>query len=166
MWRLFACNPRLATTIIRFMFRAIAFLLIAAGGLQGQNTEPSKAHAQALCTVLFESSPQRSSRVNNEAKACLDEVFLNARNHPDAMIFIVGNSAAGELNGTRLAAQRAVNVRDYLVSEKGLEESSVQVRSGASQERTARTFLVPREAEFDLDVPGAKPVDQRLVKPH
>jgi hypothetical protein len=110
-----------------------------------------------LCTIQFGRDPQRPSRVDNEAKACLDEIALNLQRSTDATIAIVGNAAAGERGGKKLATQRAVNTKAYLVSEKGIDASRIAVYSGSQDGKTAFTALVPAGATFDAT--GDTPVE-------
>ena len=40
---------------------------------------PPLPHATALCSISFDKDLKRPTRVDNEAKACLDDVALNAQ---------------------------------------------------------------------------------------
>ncbi|MGA2369355.1 MAG: OmpA family protein, partial [Candidatus Korobacteraceae bacterium] len=80
---------------------------------------------------------KRPWRVDNTAKAILDDVASKLKNDPNAKIVIVGY-ADGEkapMEGTgknrhpmNLAAQRAVNAKAYLVQQQGIDPSRVEVR--------------------------------------
>ncbi len=111
----------------------------------------------------------RPARVNNEAKACLDDVALNAQQKADATLVLVGNSAPvpekhgrhhrrHEMTADELAAQRAVNTKDYLVTDKGIDASRIQVRTGTSGQNEVGDYLVPSGANFDNDVSGTSQV--------
>ncbi len=63
--------------------------------------------------------------MDNEGKACLDDLALNLQRSTDAKLYVVGNAASGEKNGPKLAAERAVNTKDYLVKEKGIDASRI-----------------------------------------
>jgi outer membrane protein OmpA-like peptidoglycan-associated protein len=102
-----------------------------------------------LCSIQFDHDPQRPSRVDNDAKACLDEIALNLQQSTDATIAVVGNAAAGEKGGKKLATERAVNTKTYLVSEKGIDASRIAVYSGSQDGKTVSTTLVPAGATFD-----------------
>ena len=102
-----------------------------------------------LCSIQFGRDPRRPSRVDNEAKACLDEIALNLQRSTDATIAIVGNAAGGERGGKKLAAERAVNTKAYLVSEKGIDPSRIAVYSGSQDGKTVSTTLIPAGATFD-----------------
>jgi hypothetical protein len=133
------------------------------------------AHTQALCSIGFEKDRMRPARVDNEAKACLDEVALNLQKQSDAMAVVVGNSTAAEKaphKGHRrhveveyLAAQRAVNTKNYLVMEKGIDASRVSIATGTADEQKVESYLVPSGANFAADVTGTTPVDESTVKP-
>src|ERR1019366_9174313 len=78
-----------------------------------------------LCSIRFERDAHRPSRVDNEAKACLDEIALNLQQSSDAKLAIVGNAGSHERGIKKLAAERAVNTKAYLVKEKGVESSRI-----------------------------------------
>ncbi len=136
---------------------------------------PPPPKTQALCSVSFDRDAKRPTRVDNEAKACLDDVALNAQQKADATIVVVGNSAplpepkhkhhhAHEVSAADLAAQRAVNTKDYLVTDKGIDASRILVKSGTSGQNEVGDYLVPAGANFDGDVPGTTGVDETAVK--
>ena len=63
------------------------------------------------------------------------------------------------------AAQRAVNAKDYLVTEQGIDASRISVATGTTDGQTEENYLVPAGATFSTDVPGTLPVDETTVKP-
>jgi outer membrane protein OmpA-like peptidoglycan-associated protein len=118
-----------------------------------------------LCTVAFGRDKARPARVDNEAKACLDEVALALQRSSDAKLALVGNGNARENNakaGRRgtVAAQRAVNTKDYLVSEKGIDASRINVYTGTGDEQTVTTTLIPTGA--NMNTAGATPVPETV----
>jgi hypothetical protein len=115
-----------------------------------------------LCSIHFERDVHRPSRVDNEAKACLDQVALNMRQNADARLAIVANASADEKNGQRIAAERAVNTKAYLVSDKGIDASRIDAYTGSLNGMTASTTLIPSGAT--LDATGDTPVDESAVK--
>ena len=128
-------------------------------------------HTQALCSISFEKDKQRPARVDNEAKACLDEVALDLERQPDAKAVVVGEATAKERTPKNkhvkvedLAAERAVNVKEYLVTEKGIDASRVSAATGATDSRTVEDYLVPSGADFTADVTGTTAVDETVVK--
>jgi hypothetical protein len=64
-----------------------------------------------------------------------------------------------------LAAERAVNTKEYLVTEKGIDASRVSVATSATDGQTAQDYLVPSGATFSNDVMGTTPVNETAVKP-
>jgi hypothetical protein len=131
------------------------------------------AHSQALCSITFQKANQPPARVDNEAKACLDQVAVNLQNQADAKVVVVGESTADERAPKKrrhaaeenLAAQRAVNTKEYLVTDKGIDPSRVIVATGSTDGQTVEDYLVPAGATFTTDVQGTTPVDENAVKP-
>jgi len=64
-----------------------------------------------------------------------------------------------------LAAQRAVNTKQYLVTEKGIDASRISVATGTQDSQSVQDYLVPSGANFASDVAGTTPVDESTVKP-
>jgi len=142
---------------------------------------PPQPKTQALCSISFSTDKKRPTRVDNEAKACLDEVALDLQRQADAKAVVVGESNAKEndltakqekiaakrkkATVTRFAAQRAVNAKDYLVTEKGIDASRVTTATGTTDGQTVEDYLVPAGANFSTDVQGTTPVDESTVKP-
>lgn len=137
---------------------------------------PPPPKTQTLCTVDFSRDTRRPTRVNNEAKACLDDVAGSAQQKPDSTLVLVGNSAPlpehkgrrhrrHEMTAEDLAAQRAVNTKDYLVTDKGIDANRIQMRTGTSGQNEVQDYLVPSGANFDNDVPGTTAVNESSVKP-
>ena len=142
---------------------------------------PAVPHAQALCSISFGTDKERPTRVDNEAKACLDEVALDLQRQSDATAVVVGEADAHEKQITareekfaqshkhahveHFAAQRAVNTKNYLVKEKGIESSRITVMTGVADGKTAENYLIPSGATFANDVQGTAPVDETNLKP-
>jgi outer membrane protein OmpA-like peptidoglycan-associated protein len=116
-----------------------------------------KPVTSALCSVQFGRDVRRPSRVDNEAKACLDEIALNMQRNSDAKLAIVGNAQSGEKRGAKLAAERAANTKAYLVSDKGIDASRIAIYTGTANEATAASTLIPAGAT--LDTAGDTPVE-------
>jgi hypothetical protein len=137
---------------------------------------PPAPKTQALCTITFDRDKKRPSRVDNEAKACLDDIALTAQRQADAKLAITGNSEPVKVLGkatpakekkateetSKLAAERAVNEKAYLVGEKGIDASRISVYSGTQSANNATTTLIPAGAT--LDMTGITPVDESAVK--
>lgn len=136
---------------------------------------PPAPKTQTLCSINFDRDKRRPTRVDNEAKACLDDVALNAQRSADAKVVVVGNETDKEKAEAAktakrkhplpdFAAQRAVNTKDYLVKEKGIDASRIEVRTGSAGSKEVENYLVPAGANFDSDVPGTTAVDESGVK--
>jgi len=102
-----------------------------------------------LCTIQFERDVRRPGRVDNEAKACLDEIALNLQRNSDARIAVIGNAWSQEKGGKKLAGERAVNTKAYLVKEKGIDASRIAVYAGSADKSDVTTTLIPAGATFD-----------------
>jgi outer membrane protein OmpA-like peptidoglycan-associated protein len=142
---------------------------------------PPVPHTEALCTIGFDKDLKRPTRVDNEAKACLDEVALSLQKQSDAKAVVVGTSDAKEKDKLakeekaesrkkhprpvqNLAAERAVNTKEYLVTEKGIDAARVSVATSSEDGQKVEDYLVPSGASFSADVSGSTPVDETAVK--
>ena len=122
----------------------------------------------------------RPTRVDNEAKACLDQVALDLKQQADAKAVVVGQSDDKEKAKTEkeqkfaehhkrakvedYAAQRAVNAKEYLVTDQGIDASRISVATVPTDGQSAQNYLVPAGADFSTDVSGTTPVDESMVK--
>jgi outer membrane protein OmpA-like peptidoglycan-associated protein len=87
--------------------------------------------------------------VDNEAKACLDEVALTLQRSSDAKLAIVGNASSAEKGRSKLASERAINTKEYLVKEKGIDSMRITVYTGSQDGKVVSTVLIPAGATFD-----------------
>jgi outer membrane protein OmpA-like peptidoglycan-associated protein len=117
---------------------------------------PAQAEASKLNTVEFK---RNSPRVDNAAKAILDEVALRLQRDADAKVVLVGLADTSEAGGKKLAAQRAFNTKAYLVTEKGIDASRVETRTGTEAGTETAIWLVPAGATFKV------PDTQVVVQP-
>ena len=122
-----------------------------------------KPETKSLCSISFDRDAKRPTRVDNEAKACLDDITLSAQQDPTSKLAVVGSGASDEKDATTRAAQRAVNEKDYLVTEKGVDASRISVYTGTAGTKSSATTLIPDGATFDTT--GLTPVDESAVKP-
>jgi outer membrane protein OmpA-like peptidoglycan-associated protein len=119
---------------------------------------------------------KRPWRVDNTAKAILDDVASRLKADPNAKIAIVGY-ADGEkapMEGTGknrhpmdLAAQRAVNAKAYLVQQQGIDPGRIDVRKGTGKSETADIDWIPQGADAASApiLQGTTQVDESVVKP-
>jgi outer membrane protein OmpA-like peptidoglycan-associated protein len=117
----------------------------------------AKPVTSALCSIQFDRDVRRPSRVDNEAKACLDEITLNLQRNSDANLAIAGNASSGEKGGRKLAVERAVNTKAYLVREKGIDSTRIAIYSGSQDGKMVSATLIPTGAT--LDTTGLTPVE-------
>ncbi len=107
---------------------------------------PPAPQVSARTPIQFIERPKQKYipwRVDNEAKAILDDDASALKNEPNAKLVIVGY-ADGEkqpMIGTGkkkhamdLAAQRAVNAKAYLVQQQGIDPSRIEVRKGTGKD--------------------------------
>jgi hypothetical protein len=99
-----------------------------------------------LCSISFERDRKRPVRVDNEAKGCLDEIALTLNRESSAKLIIVGKHSADETPDA--AAQRDLNVAQYLTQEKGIDPSRIELRTGGELTRSLDSILVPPGATF------------------
>jgi OmpA family len=115
-------------------------------------------------------------RVDNEAKAILDDDANALKNDPNAKLVIVGyadgEKGPQEGKGKKrhamdLAAQRAVNAKAYLVQEQGIDPGRIEVRKGTGKDHVADIFWVPQGADINTAplLQGTTAVDETTVKP-
>lgn len=103
--------------------------------------------ARKLCSVSFERDRKRPVRVDNEGKACLDDIALQLTRDPSATLVVVGKHSATEK--PEAAAERTLNVKQYMTDEKRIDSSRLQVRTGDSTGRMVDDVLVPQGATWD-----------------
>jgi hypothetical protein len=137
---------------------------------------PPAPVTSSLCAITFDKDKARPTRVDNEAKACLDDVTLSEQRDTTAKLAVVGNSEPVKVIGHKTprkeelatkmtekhAAERAVNAKEYLVTEKGLDASNISVYTGTAGTNSVATTLIPSGAT--LDMTGLTPVDEAAVK--
>lgn len=106
------------------------------------------------CGPIF--FPFNSARINNEHKACLDDIALRLQQDPRATVIIDGHRDASERVGISLT--RANNARDYLVTEKGIDSARITIRNygdtcahesgDANLNRRVEFYILPDQAQM------------------
>ena len=140
---------------------------------------PAAPQVSARTPIQFIPRPQQKYipwRVDNEAKAILDDDASALKNDPNAKLVIVGY-ADGEpqpkigmgkkKHAMDLAAQRAVNAKAYLVQQQGIDPGRIEVRKGTGKDHVADIFWVPQGADTASAslLQGTTPVDESMVTP-
>jgi hypothetical protein len=123
---------------------------------------PPAPVAQKLCSVSFERDRKRPVRVDNEAKGCLDDIALAMNRQADAVLVVVGKHDPQELPDA--AAERTLNVKQYLAEEKGIDPNRIEIRTGETTGRTVDNVLVPPGASWDTE--GTASFDPTRVQRH
>ena len=123
---------------------------------------PPAPVSQKLCSVSFERDKKRPVRVDNEAKGCLDDIALALNRESDAVLVVVGKHDPEEKPDA--AAERTLNVKQYLTEEKGIDPNRIEVRTGESTGRTVDNVLVPPGATWDTE--GTTSFDPTHVQRH
>ncbi len=125
---------------------------------------PPQVLTQQLCTISFDRDAKRPTRVDNEAKACLDDIALALQRDPGAKLGVVGSADPSERTATQRAAERAVNEKAYLVNDKGIDSSRILVFTGPTGTKTDSNTLIPTGASTP-DMSADTPVDESAVHP-
>ena len=130
---------------------------------------PPPPTASKLNEIVFPNE-KKPWRVDNTAKAILDDVALRLQREPDAKAVVVGEMDPSEaplvkkLKLTNLPASRAVNTKQYLVTEKGNILSRIETRTGTAAGNRAEIWIVPAGATFNQA--DTTPIDENAVKPN
>jgi hypothetical protein len=92
----------------------------------------------------------KPARVDNTCKAALDDVALRLQREPDAKAVIVGESDPKE-KPANVKAMRAINTKEYLVTEKQIDATRLETRTGGDEGKRVEIWIVPA---------GSTPFDQ------
>jgi hypothetical protein len=145
----------------------------------GVENPPPPPQCSARTPIEFVQRPHQKYipwRVDNTAKAILDDDASALKNDPNAKIVVVGYAdnepPVYEGKGKKrqqvdLAAQRAVNTKAYLVQQQGIDPSRIEVRKGTGKDHVADIFWIPQGADSGSCalLQGTTPVDESVVKP-
>jgi hypothetical protein len=93
---------------------------------------PAVKAPPAAVTCVAGGFPRNLARLTNVDKACLDDVATRLRQDPRSRVIVIGHADSGERFPEVVARQRAEAVKDYLVRERGIEESRITTRSAAA----------------------------------
>lgn len=120
-----------------------------------------KARTRELCLVLFDEGSENSAILNSQAKICLDIIAQTLQRSASARIALIGNTGTPQDASERSLEQerkdataRATSSRDYLVQQKGIGPSRVQVYVGT----------LKNDGPEDIDQSEAEMVAGRTVK--
>lgn len=119
---------------------------------------PPVISTQQLCAITFNNDKKRPTRVDNEAKACLDDIASNLKRSSDAKLAITGNGDG------KMGAERAVNEKAYLTTGEagaGIDPSRIMVFSGNDGSNSVTNTLIPAGATMGS---YGTPVDESMIK--
>jgi hypothetical protein len=124
---------------------------------------PPAPTVSQLCMITFDRDLRRPSRIDNEARACLDDVILTLKRSSDSRLFVVGHALSSEPAAAQRAAQRAVDAKDYLVRAGGIDASRILVFVGSLNSKEVEQLLAPSGANPAIQ--NTQPIDETRVKP-
>jgi hypothetical protein len=110
-------------------------------------------------TARASASKTKPARVDNAAKAVLDDAALRLQREPSSTAVIVGYGKDTKTE-KHLAARRALNAKYYMVSEKGLDAARIAVRSSDENKSSVDIWIIPAGATFNGE--GTSAVDSSL----
>ena len=71
--------------------------------------------------------PRNRSRLNNVDKACLDDLASRLKTDPRSRVVAIGHADSAERDPDALGTRRADAVKVYLVKERGIDETRIEV---------------------------------------
>jgi hypothetical protein len=131
---------------------------------------PPPPQASKINEIAF--TKPYASRVDNTAKAILDDVALRLQREPDSKAVVIGQTDPQETSRTRsknLAALRAANTKDYLVTEKGIDPNRIETRTDGANGMRTEIWIVPNGATFNdpnTQVTDVKPAKAPAHRAH
>jgi len=143
-WRTTA--GRIVGTGASVMFESTGMTPPASATITVRVTDGRGGSAESTCNVRMEAPaakaevvtciaggfPRNLARLNNVDKACLDDVATRLKGDPRSRVIIVGHADSQERFPEVIARKRGEAAKDYLVKERGIEESRITVRSAAA----------------------------------
>lgn len=117
--------------------------------------EPSRAG-----DLMFKAN---SARVDNAAKAMLDDLALRLQRETGSAMMLAGYAAEGESG--RLSSTRAGNAMNYLVNEKGIDAARVHTGDGGRGGQIVQMWYVPAGAQMPTVAPSAPAAVKPGAKP-
>ncbi len=125
--------------------------------------KPPEVVSETLAGECQFKNARRTSRVDNECKAALDDISLRLEREPNSKMIVVGYAQAEEKGDVeKLAAMRAFNAKSYLTQGEGkqqIDPSRIEVRRGAAPgDKKADLYFLPEGATFSKT--DTVPVDE------
>jgi outer membrane protein OmpA-like peptidoglycan-associated protein len=102
--------------------------------------------------IEFNRNAKRPTRVDNEAKAELDRYADALAARPDVGAVLVGRAGANGGSVSKhvlsVASRRAINTKDYMVKEKGIDSGRIEPRAGRGDGQITELWILPPAATF------------------
>lgn len=117
---------------------------MSASAVTTVNVEAAPVAPPTVSKVNDLEFPPNSARVDNRAKAMLDDLALRLQRDPNSTVVLNGTAESNET--PRLATQRAQNAMGYLTQAKGIDSKRILTKSGAQHGRTVEVWSVPAGA--------------------
>ena len=144
-------------------------------GLTGTCTTSVQVTAPPTCVNIedwgectFEKDPKRPARVDNDCKDTLDKLALRLQQSPNGKLSVVGYTDEKEVVSMKqLGAQRAVNVKYYLVSDElgpKADGSRIIPLEGGSKGKATHFYFVPAGSLCSGQAVEGTPVDESAVQ--
>jgi outer membrane protein OmpA-like peptidoglycan-associated protein len=83
--------------------------------------------------------PRNRARLNNVDKACLDDLASRLKTDPRSRVVAIGHADSAERDPDALGTRRADAVKAYLVKERGIDETRIEVRTVGSTRPASET---------------------------
>ncbi len=105
--------------------------------------------------------PKNRARLNNVDKACLDDLASRLKQDPRSRVVSIGHADSAEKDPDALGTKRAEAVKTYLVKERGIDESRIEIRTVGSTRPASETERAKNRRVEVFFVPegGAAPED-------
>lgn len=97
----------------------------ASVSVKAKEVPPPIINPVVPCGPIF--FPFNSARINNEHKACLDDIALRMQQDPRGSVIIDGHRDSSERPG--ISVTRTNNAKAYLVTEKGIDAARITERN-------------------------------------
>jgi len=118
------------------------------------------------CT--FEKNPKKPWRVDNDCKDTLDKMALRLQQNPNGKLQVVGYTDEQEsINVQQMGAQRAVNVKYYMVEDElgpKSDGSRIVPRQGGSKGKATHFYFLPEGNLCQGQIVEGTSVDESAVK--
>jgi hypothetical protein len=123
---------------------------------------PPQASKMTECDFSNMARIGKPWRVDNECKGKLDDVAKNLQQNLENKLVVIGNAEPREKR-KNLAAERAINVKDYMThgeAQLKIDPSRIEPRTGTAGTKSAELWVVPSGVAFT----EGTPVNEAKVK--